>query len=147
MSKSRSPTPTPTPILNPLSYNISPLRSTCTPRPSPHGESSSRISLLEGHLQRHIPRHVSDATMARHFHGRSPQIRGRSPAQSNTSSDSQDLQDTEMDDKGNQASEAAAASTHSKKKRTRTLTTPHQSAVLYALLAKVTHPFYFSLCE
>ncbi|KAJ8517850.1 hypothetical protein ONZ45_g5003 [Pleurotus djamor] len=66
---------------------------------------------------------------------------GGSSNRSSPSSDSQDgLADTEHDaggrDQGNQIAEAAPP----KKKRTRTLTTPHQSAVLHALLAQSRFP-------
>ena len=67
-------------------------------------------------------------------------MRGR-PVQSSPSSDSQDdLADTEMDDKGNRQPETNLTTAPPKKKRTRTLTTPHQSAVLYALLAQSRFP-------
>ncbi|OCH85870.1 hypothetical protein OBBRIDRAFT_838613 [Obba rivulosa] len=57
-----------------------------------------------------------------------------------TSSSQGDMADTEMDAGPSQLSEPPAPVAPPKKKRTRTLTTPHQSAVLHALLAQSRFP-------
>ncbi|KAL0576190.1 hypothetical protein V5O48_005788 [Marasmius crinis-equi] len=60
---------------------------------------------------------------------------------SSPSSDSQSgLADTEETERGHQSERSNLPPTAPKKKRTRTLTTPHQSAVLHALLAQSRFP-------
>lgn len=55
------------------------------------------------------------------------------------SSDSQDPENEQDDSKGKRPEQHLQTATPTKKKRTRTLTTPHQAAVLHALLAQVRH--------
>ncbi|RDB21695.1 Homeobox protein OTX1 [Hypsizygus marmoreus] len=164
MSKSRSATPTP----NTISTNIAPSSESTTSRPQSY-EHTPSVSISEGHQQpftlRPIhphslqplspetsrpasrPTHRAESPveppMAKRFRRESPGPRDRPEGQpSSPSSDSQDdLADTEMDDRLNQPSETLApAVPPPKKKRTRTLTTPHQSAVLHALLAQSRFP-------
>ncbi|KAF8884663.1 hypothetical protein BD779DRAFT_1674041 [Infundibulicybe gibba] len=80
--------------------------------------------------------------MTKRIRRQSPEVRGRSRIHSSPSSDSQDgMADTEQDIRRSQKSETLQSSTvPPKKKRTRTLTTPHQSAVLHELLAKSRFP-------
>ncbi|KAF6747518.1 hypothetical protein DFP72DRAFT_604536 [Ephemerocybe angulata] len=62
-------------------------------------------------------------------------------SRSSPSSDSQSgMADTELDRKKAGESASSIGSTTQKKKRTRTLTTPHQAAVLHALLAQSRFP-------
>lgn len=66
-------------------------------------------------------------------------VRGRAKSLSSQSVSSQGgLADTEMDvGKSQEFQHSVPVAPSAKKKRTRTLTTPHQSAVLHALLAEV----------
>jgi hypothetical protein len=57
--------------------------------------------------------------------------------QMSASSDSQDPENEQDDSKGKRPEQHLQDATPTKKKRTRTLTTPHQAAVLHALLAQV----------
>ncbi|KAJ2912797.1 hypothetical protein MD484_g7632, partial [Candolleomyces efflorescens] len=50
------------------------------------------------------------------------------------------MADTEIDQKKNTQNQGASGAAPQKKKRTRTLTTPHQAAVLHALLAQSRFP-------
>jgi hypothetical protein len=75
-----------------------------------------------------------------------PQERYHEHSRSSPSSDSQSgMADTEIDQKKNTQNPGATGAAPQKKKRTRTLTTPHQAAVLHALLAQVRAP-NFPLC-
>ncbi|KAF9074097.1 hypothetical protein BDP27DRAFT_1317304 [Rhodocollybia butyracea] len=100
--------------------------------PSTSGTSvagSSRIHPRESDAE-------SDQPMTKHF--RAESMGGRQSDRSSPSSDSQGgMADTE---EGLRSERSPAPSEPPKKKRTRTLTTPHQSAVLHALLAQSRFP-------
>ncbi|KAF9467490.1 hypothetical protein BDZ94DRAFT_1318492 [Collybia nuda] len=168
MSNSRSNSPTPTPSTF-VPINISPSSEPTTSRTQPHENAPStessvpRAELSTPRLTGHSPflRSPSPVTtgpvsrtvrsaesppdqepMAKRFRRESPQPRGRMGARSSPSSDSQDdMADTEMDSGRSQPKETLPlAVAPPKKKRTRTLTTPHQAAVLHALLAQSRFP-------
>lgn len=158
--KSRSLTPTPN-ISSPSSPNITSNPESTTLRPHTHENVPARPTAERAphspsrptHLHSfqfipdssaasssrrrpsHSPPHQS---MAKRLRRESPKIQGQNP-RSSPSSDSQDgMADTEMETARGQISETLPPTTApQKKKRTRTLTTPHQSAVLHALLAQV----------
>jgi len=163
MSKSRSPTPTSNLSTNPTSVNIapSPKPTPSTSRRHPIETSSSRpdeendqppasthLSIPETRYRQHSSHLVRRADspleepMAKRYRREAPEVKARPDARSSPSSDSQDgMADNEMDFKKGERSEPLPPSTSPpKKKRTRTLTTPHQSAVLHALLAQVFSP-------
>ena len=73
--------------------------------------------------------------MAKRIRRESPEIQDRPSRHNSSSSDLQDESDEMVEEKGKRTE--PLASTTPKKKRTRTLTTPQQFAVLQALLAKV----------
>lgn len=76
--------------------------------------------------------------MAKRVRRESPFHRARVESHSSPESDSQDdMADNEMEVGKANRQETLPPSAPPKKKRTRTLTTPHQSAVLHALLAQV----------
>lgn len=169
MSKSQSPTPTPTPStttlpINPLSHSEStpsrlyphensPSVNTTTDREQatlrPTDRPSFRSPIPESHPNQPPRRRRSaesspDQPMAKRLRKQSSDSRAPPPHRSSPSSDSQSgLADTEMEGRRERDSEASPPPTAApvKKKRTRTLTTPHQSAVLHALLAQVRHLF------
>ncbi|KAJ7574115.1 hypothetical protein C8J56DRAFT_1033331 [Mycena floridula] len=125
MSKSRSLTPKPDSNLT-----TSPSTSTCIPEPSTlHLNHSPKPS---------CPDSIPDSPpMAKRMRRESPRPCSRS---SPFTDDSQgDLADTEEGTRSQGLSESPAPS-FPQKKRTRTLTTPHQSAVLHALLAQSRFP-------
>ncbi|KAF9039226.1 hypothetical protein BJ165DRAFT_1531318 [Panaeolus papilionaceus] len=81
--------------------------------------------------------------MAKRMRRPSPELRARPDDHSSPSSDSQDdMADTELEARTPDRADPQPPSTTAlpKKKRTRTLTTPHQSAVLHALLAQSRFP-------
>ncbi|KAH9475039.1 hypothetical protein JR316_0012141 [Psilocybe cubensis] len=86
--------------------------------------------------------HSPDQPMAKRMRRDSPAPLGRPDDHSSPSSDSQDDDaDNEMDlGQLHRPEPLPQASVPPKKKRTRTLTTPHQSAVLHALLAQSRFP-------
>jgi hypothetical protein len=155
MSKSRSPSPT-----HNLSSTINLSESTNLRQPaleerSPHQQSGEytepitvrlsppRPELPESSRRRQLIRPAEDSTeepMAKRIRRMSPEFQSRADSHSSPSSeDSQDdMADNEMDvAKLNRPEPLPTTSAPPKKKRTRTLTTPHQSAVLHALLAQV----------
>lgn len=162
MSNSRSPTPTPSTF---APVNISPSSAPTTSRTQPHEKtptpsiqrraelSTPRLTgrplslrslspVTTGHVSRTVRSADSppeQEPMTKRFRRESPQPRGRMGARSSPSSDSQDeMADTEMDGGRSQPTETLPlAVAPPKKKRTRTLTTPHQASVLHALLAQV----------
>ncbi|KIK04508.1 hypothetical protein K443DRAFT_130851 [Laccaria amethystina LaAM-08-1] len=163
MSKSRSPTPTSNLSTNPTAVNIapSPKPTPSTSRRHPIETSSSRpaeendqppasthLSIPETHYEQHSSHLVRRADsplegpMAKRYRRESPEAKSRPDARSSPSSDSQDgMADNEMDFKRGERTEPLPPSASPpKKKRTRTLTTPHQSAVLHALLAQSRFP-------
>ena len=104
-------------------------RDTAAPQ-SPHESSSRR--------RRGVRERTSEESMAKRIRQESPSASHKSKLPSSPESDSQaDLADNEMDAKAMDMKEQAPPAPVPKKKRTRTLTTPHQSAVLHALLAQV----------
>ncbi|KDR66931.1 hypothetical protein GALMADRAFT_80309 [Galerina marginata CBS 339.88] len=111
----------------PLTVRLSPL-----PLEPQVAESSSRRRLRSAEPSTEEP-------MAKRFRRESPETRGRPDNHSSPSSDS-DMADTELDVGKHRPSQLAQSSAPPKKKRTRTLTTPHQSAVLHALLAQSRFP-------
>ncbi|KAF8057476.1 hypothetical protein FPV67DRAFT_1430166 [Lyophyllum atratum] len=164
MSKSRSSTPTPP---NTFSANITPSTQSTTSRTHSHEHTPSasnlggaprftsrsthtlslpplspRPSHRTPRLVRRAESPVADQPMAKRFRKESPQTLGRPVDKSSPSCDSQDdMADTEMDARQKEDPETPApAVPPPKKKRTRTLTTPHQSAVLHALLAQSRFP-------
>ncbi|KAF4622120.1 hypothetical protein D9613_009464 [Agrocybe pediades] len=162
MSKSRSPSPP----HNRLSLNIvqSPTPSTTSPSrpetlerhipvyrepltvrlsPTPQGTQPAESSSQQSPTHRKRPAEVtSDDPMAKRIRRDFPMERGRVSGYSDPLSDSQDeMADSEMDSQKTQRQEQLPlTSAPQKKKRTRTLTTPHQSAVLHALLAQSRFP-------
>lgn len=79
---------------------------------------------------------LSQQSMAKRF--RVEPVRARQSDRSSPSSDSQGgMADTEDGEQSHRSGRSPAPSEPPKKKRTRTLTTPHQSSVLHALLAQV----------
>jgi hypothetical protein len=84
------------------------------------------------------PDSSTDKPMAKRIRRDSPEPRGR-PTRHKSSS-SFDSQDEMLAEKVKRPEPLAPTTTPPKKKRTRTLTTPQQSAVLHALLAKVSFP-------
>lgn len=159
MSISRTP-PTPSPTPSALSTNISSSSESTTSRldkyenPSVHAFRererysaspttvlrSSRPDTNNSLSQFHHPAdNTPDRPMAKRFHMESPDIRGRPDPRSSPSTDSQGgMADNETEAGRCDQSEMTPPPTAPlKKKRTRTLTTPHQSAVLHALLAQV----------
>lgn len=149
MSKSRSLTPTPN--LSPI--NLASSSDPTSSRPSIHDNTPTRPTERDQQTTptftpvrspsprapraRPSPENSPGQSMAKRLRRASPESGGRS--HSSTSSDSQGgFADTETDPGQSQRSEPAPSSgAPVKKKRTRTLTTPHQSAVLHALLAQV----------
>jgi hypothetical protein len=77
--------------------------------------------------------------MAKRIRRVSPETRHRASRHNSSSSDLQDESDEMVEEKGKRQEPLASATTSPKKKRTRTLTTPQQFAVLQALLAKVNY--------
>jgi hypothetical protein len=84
------------------------------------------------------PESSTEKTMAKRIRRESSETRGR--ARRHRSSSSYDSQDEMSVEKVEKPEPLAPITTPPKKKRTRTLTTPQQSAVLHALLAKVSFP-------
>ena len=76
----------------------------------------------------------TEKPMAKRIRRESPETQGRASRHNSSSSD---LQDDMVVEKAKRPEPLASTTTPPKKKRTRTLTTPQQSAVLHALLAKV----------
>jgi hypothetical protein len=162
MSKSRSVTPTPTnypPSSAPTISRAQPHENThstqfsgrraelFTPRPTGSPHSLRSLSPVPtSHTSRTDHPAASppgEQPMAKRFRREPQKPRGRMGARSSPSSDSQDdMADTEMDGRRTQPTETLPlAVAPPKKKRTRTLTTPHQASVLHALLAQV-HVFH-----
>lgn len=168
MSSSRSRTPTP----NPSIINSASLLDSTTSRPHTYDEITSIQHSGEDESQAHntlrppishssnpdpgtsashsIPRVRSaesspEPPMAKHLHREIIDARDRPRPRPSTASDSQDgREDIETDTKKSGHSQySSLSSIVLKKKRTRTLTTPHQAAVLHALLAQVCHPYIF----
>jgi hypothetical protein len=75
--------------------------------------------------------------MAKRIRRESPGPQSRASRHDSSSSDLQDESDEMVEEKGKRTEPLASTTTTPKKKRTRTLTTPQQFAVLQALLAKV----------
>ncbi|KAJ7585252.1 hypothetical protein C8J56DRAFT_144842 [Mycena floridula] len=135
MSESRSPTPKPNinpslstpPSASTSRHDSIPEQSTSRLPPSPRPRTRSReISPV------HSP------PMAKRLRRGLPRPRTHS---SPSADDSQgDLADTEDGTQSQRSERSPAPSSTPKKKRTRTLTTPHQSAVLHALLAQSRFP-------
>lgn len=160
MSKSRSVTPTPTNYLSssaptssrPHAHSIqSSGRSAELFTPRPTGSPQSLSPVPTGHASRTVRPAATppdEQPMAKRFRRESPRPRGRMGARSSPSSDSQDdMADTEMDGGRTQPTETLPlAVAPPKKKRTRTLTTPHQASVLHALLAQV-HVFHMAYIQ
>lgn len=122
MSKSHSPTPVPH-----LSQPSTPPSRTTSPTPTSTPPSLSF---------QHSGDSVQHPTMARILHR--PSQPNTSVAYASTSSNSQVY--PEAGDRGDRPPAAPPSSAPTKKKRTRTLTTPDQAAVLYALLAESRFP-------
>ena len=151
MSHSGSRTPT----HNPVTSNIinSPQSTTTRPQnideiPSEHpSENRSRPPVTPPSLEPQIAESSSrrrtasesptDKPMAKRIRRESPELRDR--ASFHGSSSSSDSQSEKVVEKIKRPEPLASTTTTTppKKKRTRTLTTPQQSAVLHALLAKV----------
>ncbi|GLB42608.1 putative homeodomain containing protein [Lyophyllum shimeji] len=167
MSKSRSPTPTPANTVS--TANITPSPQSTTSRTHSHehipsvptsGDSDHRFILRPVHPHsllaeapetshrspasalRRAEANPADLPMAKRFRKESPKTQSGPTSKSSPSSDSQgDMADTEIDDRKTQQSDPPPPAVPlPKKKRTRTLTTPHQSAVLHALLAQSRFP-------
>ncbi|KAG5732769.1 Homeobox protein OTX2 [Termitomyces sp. T112] len=143
MSQSRSTTPTP----NTFSTNFNPSSDSTTSRIPPNAHLFE-TTIAEGDQPQfshstqvyHLPV-LSQSTPSGSTHRRMTrrlqrkQDSSRPAAQSSTSNSQKDAAGTS---KGDEPLQPAAPLT--KKKRTRTLTTPHQAAVLHALLAKSRFP-------
>ncbi|PPQ97463.1 hypothetical protein CVT26_002811 [Gymnopilus dilepis] len=164
MSKSRSPSPTHNlpPPTNITHYSLS----STTSRPQPlslEEDQSRRPVTLEyrqpltvrlsppppepqvaesstSHRRRRSAEASRDEPMAKRIRRESPETRGNAESHSSPSSDSQDDMADNETDSGKGQTAAPLPPAPPKKKRTRTLTTPHQSAVLHALLAQSRFP-------
>jgi len=117
--------------------------------PKPQSLKRKGRAETDSSFDANTPTTTEDSPMAKRMKHDSPQPRGasrRADRSSPSSSDSQDA-DTESEatvgatSKMEQAEQSVSSTLPGaappKKKRTRTLTTPHQSAVLHALLAQV----------
>lgn len=166
MSRSRSPTPTHN--LSSANLGDSPAITTSRPRSSDeHPPIASVDELRNPHVvspssppsapsERRVEESSStrrssylvrpaessaDEPMAKRMRRESPVSRARLNSHSSSESDSQDgMADNEMDVGKARRQEPLPPTAPPKKKRTRTLTTPHQSAVLHALLAQSRFP-------
>ncbi|KAJ3483074.1 hypothetical protein NLJ89_g12096 [Agrocybe chaxingu] len=114
------------------------------PSPPPLASSSRFLESSSTRRSSHLIRPAEaspEEPMAKRMRRDSPAARGRPDNHSSPSSDSQDdMADSEMDVNKSSNPEPQPPAAPPKKKRTRTLTTPHQSAVLHALLAQSRFP-------
>lgn len=146
MSKSRSTTPIP----NTSSSTTNPaIQSTSSRHPHESLPTSSRVDEPTLRFRSPVPSagQASHSTTRRRRRSDSPspeqpmakRLRRHSDSrQSSPSSDSQSaMADSEDPGHGKTTERAPSGTAAPKKKRTRTLTTPHQSTVLHALLAQV----------
>ncbi|KAK7037887.1 homeobox protein OTX1 [Favolaschia claudopus] len=155
MSKSRSVTPTPnTYSTNPdsSSSGLTPSRtlpddpSTTTPAPTTTRESSQTSPTQFTHFHSFVSSQASthdplDRRPSPDSPPMAKRMRRQSPEDTSHSSDSQSgMADTEPEGMSPYSETTPPPVAPLKKKRTRTLTTPHQSAVLHALLAESRFP-------
>jgi hypothetical protein len=161
MSKSRSPSPTNN-LSSPPNITSSPVSTTSRPRTIEEHPTELPTSTAGGHRGHPLIVHlwsppprgtpepssskrpsshliqsaeVSPEPMAKRIRRASPKARDRPESHSSPASDSQEEMDS--GNLGDRPGPLPPTSAPPKKKRTRTLTTPHQSAVLHALLAQV----------
>lgn len=161
MSGSRPPSPSPN-----SPTNIGPSPDSTTSRTYRYTESTSNIPIEEHQQQTQQPaastsatsqshpsqqvsqsgvkrppspdRQEESSTMAKRLRKISPALKQEeSQERMSPSSESQDTENCPGDVKGKRPEQRPTETTPIKKKRTRTLTTPHQAAVLHALLAQV----------
>lgn len=167
MSKSRSPSPSNIPSfktglpstektksqnehasIDPSDSGKTPSPAYKNPEPLTLRHSPPTVDESSTRRRRRIAEELSEEPLAKRIRTESPSVSHMSKNQSSPESDSQaDMADNEMEVKATDANDQAPPAPPPKKKRTRTLTTPHQSAVLHALLAQVScfvrHKFDF----
>ena len=130
-------------------------RSPFVPTPEPHQQpfelptipatTNTQIERMAKPTRQRSPDELVSEQPAAKKPRRQPDDEKRKPnLRSSPSSSSQDVPESEMDaDRSQQSETSLSPAAPPKKKRTRTLTTPHQSAVLHALLAQVCIIFCF----
>ena len=109
------------------------------PQPTPRASSPPRHAAPQPSSSSAAP-HIDPAAASSSSEPQSGRRKRKQVERSSPSASSQgDMADTEMEAGPSKAqtSESAPEGPPPKKKRTRTLTTPHQAAVLHALLAQV----------
>lgn len=110
-------------------------------RPTPTHSSSTPVPQPSSTEHRPHPTESLSAPMAKRLRTEPPPQRLKPVSRSSPSSDSQGgMADTEDGTRSQHSERSPPPVAAPKKKRTRTLTTPHQSAVLHALLAQSRFP-------
>lgn len=119
------------------SVNI--ILSSSRPYDPPNLHPTADLTSPQGHLPPVLDVSANRPTKRRRTSPRHTNMAAERASPSSDDSSQSGMADNETEAERSQLSERSAqqASPPQKKKRTRTLTTPHQSAVLHALLAKV----------
>jgi hypothetical protein len=120
---------------SPLPLRSSPSPSARSPKKRGHSSDSELVADADPAKQQHPLKKMR----SRDPRSKEAEAQGQVDRSSSSDSSSQERTDTETGINTRDALDPSSASAHppSAKKRTRTLTTPHQSAVLHALLAQV----------